>query len=78
MSATGSPSRYWFPITPSDVTNIPEGETTYLYVGGGGNITAICNGTAVLFSNLQAGYHPIRCTRINVTGTAATLIVGAR
>ena len=78
MSAVGSPSRYWFAVTPSNETNFTDGETTYLYVGGGGNITAICNGVAVLFSNLQAGYHPIRCTRINATATTATLILGAR
>lgn len=74
----GDPTRYWFAITPSDATNFVEGETAYIYVGGTGNVTAICNGVAILFSNLPVGYHPIRCTRINATATTATLIVGAR
>lgn len=74
----GVATRYWFNVTPSDVTDFAEGETNFLYVGGTGNITAICNGVAHLFSNLAVGYHPIRCTRINSTGTTATLIKGAR
>ena len=74
----GDPTRYWFAITPHDATNFVEGETAYIYVGGAGNVTAICNGAAILFSNLPVGYHPIRCTRINATNTTATLIVGAR
>jgi len=78
MSIIDFSTRVWFPITPDDATNISQGETTYLYVGGTGHITAVCNGVAVLFSNLAVGYHPIRCTRINATGTTATLIVGAR
>lgn len=78
MSDIGASTRVWFPITPDNATNILEGETTYLYIGGTGNITAICNSIAVLFSNLAVGYHPIRCTRVNATGTTATLIVGAR
>lgn len=78
MTDTGSPTRYFFSVTPSDVTNFAEGETTYIYVGAAGNITAVCNGVAVLFSNVPIGWHPIRCTRINATGTVASLIVGAR
>ena len=78
MSYIGSPTRVFFAVTPSDVTDFTQGETAYIYVGGAGNITAICNGAVILFSNLPVGWHPIRCTRINATATTATLIVGAR
>lgn len=77
MANTGDPTRFWSTVTPSDTTNLAAGECNYLYVGGTGNITAICNGVAILFSNLAVGYHPIKCTRVNNTGTTATLILAA-
>lgn len=73
----GTPARHWENVTPSDATNFPNGECAFLYVGGTGNITAICDGAVHLFSNLAVGYHPIRCTRINATATTATLIKAA-
>lgn len=71
-------TRNFTPITPSNSVNFPQGETNFIYVGGAGNITAICNGVPVLFTALPIGFHPIRCTRINVTGTTATAMLGAR
>lgn len=70
-------TKFWSAVTPSDTVNLPGGETNYLYVGVTGNITCICNTNVVLFSNLAVGYHPIRTTRINATGTTATLILAA-
>lgn len=72
----GAPSRYWSAVTPSDVTNLPQ-ESSYLYVGVSGDVTAVCAGTAILFKSLAVGYHPIRCSRVNSTGTTATNILAA-
>ena len=48
-----------------------------IWVGGAGNITAImANGDVVLFSGITAGtLLPIRATRVNSTGTTATLLI---
>ena len=70
-------TKFWSVVTPSDTINLTNGETNYLYVGTTGNITCICNGVSVLFSNLPVGYHPIRTTRVNLTGTTASNILAA-
>lgn len=77
MASTSDSTRFWSVITPSDTVNLANGECNYIYVGVTGNITAICNGVAVLFSNLAVGYHPIKCTRINATGTTVTTMLAA-
>lgn len=77
MASTSDSTRFWAVITPSDTVNIVDGETNYIYVGVTGNVTCICNGVAVLFSNLAVGYHPIKTTRINATGTTATTMLAA-
>lgn len=85
MSSTSDSSRFWSTVTPNDsvaivgqgTASLPNGECNYLYVGGTGNITAICNGVSILFSNLAVGYHPIKATTIKATGTTATLILAA-
>lgn len=48
-----------------------------IWVGGSGNLTAVMsNGDAVLFSGILAGtLLPIRATRVNSTGTTATLLI---
>lgn len=74
----GAPSRYFETVTPHDSTNFTMGECSYIYVGVSGNVTAVCNGVAQLFSNLAVGWHPIMCTRINATGTTATTMVACR
>lgn len=66
---------YHMAVTPSDTVsfNFP---TTGLYVGVAGNITVVgADGAATLFPNVPVGWHPIRCIRVNATGTAATSIV---
>ena len=63
-------------IVPSDVTNFTDGACHAIYVGGAGNITAVVNGTAVLFTAVPVGtILPVRATRVNATGTAATNLV---
>lgn len=79
MASTSDSTAFWSTITPSDATNfkIDGSPCNYIYVGGTGDVTAICNGVAVLFKNLAVGYHPIRAARINATGTTATLMLAA-
>ena len=63
-------------IVPSDATNFTDGACHAIYVGGAGNITAVVNGTAVLFASAAAGtVLQVRATRVNATGTAATNLV---
>lgn len=84
MSYVGDPARNWITVTPHDDNDLPGGESSYLYVGGAGNITChVINAStgvkeAQLFSSLAVGYHPIRTTRILSTDTTATLIKSAR
>ena len=62
-------------ITPHASTNMPE--TRGIYVGVGGDVVAIVNGSAVTFKNVQSGsILPIRATRVNATSTTATDMVG--
>lgn len=75
MEGTYSPTKFWIDATLSDTVNEARGECNYLYVGVTGNITCICNGAAQLFSNLAVGYHPIKTTRINVTGSTAGMLI---
>lgn len=87
MASTSDSTEFWSVVTPNDsvastnngngTASLPNGKCNYLYVGGTGNITAICNGVSVLFSNLAVGYHPIRATTIKATGTTATFILAA-
>lgn len=60
---------------PSDTVGLPS-ECRYLYVGSGGDLVAINQfGDPVTFVDLPAGWHPIRTTRVNATGTTASGIV---
>ena len=74
MSNLSDPAKYAAPVTPSDVTDLTS-PALGLYVGVSGNITMVVNGAAVLFSNVPVGIHPVRCTRVNATGTTATNLV---
>jgi hypothetical protein len=66
-------------ITTSDTVNFTEGACRAIYVGGAGNITAIVNGAAVLFTAVPVGtVLPVEATRVNATGTAATAMVALR
>jgi len=56
-------------VTPTDSTkfNFP---TTGLYVGAVGNISVLgSDETSTVFLNVPVGWHPIRCLRVNATGT---------
>lgn len=63
-------------IVPSDT--VAQGTFRGIYVGGAGHVSMLgLDGNAVLFSSVPAGtYLPVGFTRINATGTTATLIVG--
>lgn len=76
IASTPNSFEYAAAITTSDTVSLT-GITRAVYVGGGGNITAIMsNGDAVLFTAVPVGTMlPIRCTRINATATTATALV---
>lgn len=77
MFASGSPCRVFAAVVPHASNNFTRGECDYLYVGVAGDVTAICSGAVVLFKSLANGWHPIRCSRVNAVGTAATDMVAA-
>lgn len=77
MRSLGDPARKFEVVTPHDANNFSGGECNYIYVGVTGNVVAICDGTAVTFTALAVGWHPIRCTRINATNTTATNMLAA-
>jgi len=63
-------------VTPSDATNFTSGACKGIYIGGAGNVTAIVGGVAVLFTAPPVGsILPIAATRVNATGTTATVMV---
>lgn len=66
-----------FAITPSDSTNFSY-VTRGIYVGGAGNIAAVMlDGSVVTFVGAAAGtILPIRVSRVNLTNTTATNLVG--
>ncbi len=62
-------------VTKSDTVNLTK-VTKGLYVGGAGDVTAVMqDSTVLLFSAVPAGtILPIRASRVNSTGTTATLM----
>lgn len=74
-----SPSAKALDALFSDTVDLTE---TYraLYVGVAGDITAILqeDSVAVLFKAVPVGVLPIKVSRIKVTGTTATNVVGLR
>jgi hypothetical protein len=72
-----APARKAAALTPNDAADLAT-ETRALYVGTGGNLSVILSGdtAAVTFTNVAAGYHPLRVKRLRATGTTATGIVG--
>ena len=63
-------------VTPSDAVSFAEGTCHAIYVGGAGNITAVVNGIAVLFTATPVGMVlKVRASRVNATGTTATALV---
>ena len=65
-------------VTPSDSTNLPNGDCRSLFIGSAGAVTLYPPGSnvGVLFSGLAAGQQLIQDTsRVLATGTTCTGIV---
>lgn len=62
-------------VTPSDTAD--QGNVRGLYVGGTGNVSVVtAAGNTCVFTAVPAGaILPVRCTKVNSTGTTATTIV---
>lgn len=65
-------------IVPADAGTQAGGPFRALYVGGAGNVTLVgLDGSVVLFNNVPAGFTlNVGFTRVNATGTVATLMTG--
>lgn len=75
--SSSSPASRFGAVTASNTVNFSMGECRALYIGTGGDVTAVSSdGTAVLFSNTSSGtILPVECVRVNATGTTASGIV---
>jgi hypothetical protein len=64
-----------FAVTPSNSANFTA-TARALYIGGVGDVTVVtANGNVVTFTAVPTGtILPIRCSRVNLTGTGATFI----
>ncbi len=63
-------------ITKHDTTNIADGPTDAIYVGGAGVVAAVReDGTVVNFTAAAGAELHIRAKRVNSTNTTATLMV---
>jgi hypothetical protein len=73
---TETPAEWAGTVTPSDTT-VFSVKPRALYIGGNGNCSLLmADGDTVVFVGLTAGsILPIRCNRVNATGTTATNIV---
>lgn len=74
-----SPGRNAFAITTTDgATNFPVAQTRGLYVGSTGNVKVdLVGGGAVTFVAMAAGViHPLQVTKVYLTGTTASNLVG--
>ncbi len=72
-----APATKAFDITPSDTADLAE-IPRYVYVGSAGDLKVdMMDGGTVTFTAVPAGtLLPIRVTRVYLTGTTATGIVG--
>lgn len=64
-------------VSPSDTTDLTDGATKGLYVGGTGDVVVtMANGADITLTGLSAGVvHPLSVTGVKLTGTTATGIV---
>lgn len=63
-------------VTPSDSTNLANGDCRAIYVGVSGDITLDTpNQTSVLFKAVPVGILPVVTRRVRATGTTATNLV---
>ena len=71
-----SPAESFAAVTPSDTENLTTASRA-LFIGTAGNlkVDALGVGTAVTFTNIPVGWHPIRVTRVYDTDTTADNIV---
>lgn len=76
-SSPGDPSSGNFAVAPSDAANFATPARS-LYVGGAGDVVVVApDGSVTKFVAVPAGtVLPVRATRVNLTGTTATSIVG--
>jgi hypothetical protein len=74
-SDLGSPAPYAEAVTPSDTVMLTR--VSALYVGGLGTVTVLMlSGDVATFAAVPARtLLPVRCKRVNATGTTATNIV---
>jgi hypothetical protein len=72
-----SPASDAFDITPSDATNL-ESVTRGIYCGAGGHLHVIMkSGREITFKNLAGEMtHGLRVSKVFLTGTTATDIIG--
>ena len=71
----GDPGHFAAPVTPSDAVNFDQPARS-LYIGTSGNVSLVTmNGQTVIFSNVPVGILPMRCSRVNNSGTTAGQII---
>ncbi len=76
-STPDSTSRSFVAVSPSNTVAFSTEECRALFVGNGGDVTVPnLAGDAITFENVPDGsVLPVRCRRVNATGTTATGIV---
>ena len=76
-SQLDSPATNHFAVTPANTGEFTD-VARALYVGVGGDVSVVSlNDQTVVYKNAPSGtIIPIRCKRVNSTGTTATDIVG--
>ena len=72
-----APSGDFVAITPNDGADLPNGPCRAIYVGTAGDASVIgaLDSTAVTFTALPVGIHPLRIARVRSTGTTAGNLV---
>lgn len=76
-SGLSSPAEDGFAITPNDGADLPR-VTRAIYVGGAGNIALVtAKGTTLTFVGVAVGQVlSVRASRVNLTNTTATNLIG--
>ena len=79
MSNVGDPFKWAEVVTPDDLVNLSQ-PARGLWIGGSGAVSVeMYGGGTVIFSGIPAGtLLPVQVTRVNFTGTSASLIVAGR
>ena len=75
-ASTIGPARALRAVTPSDASDLPDGVSRSIYVGGAGNVAVVdALGNAVDLASAANQYHPIQVARVRATGTTASGIL---